>query len=155
MSNVSHSSISSFPDVVYTVCSLSESLYLQMPTLPTASHKNESVLMLSTGTGLNHEEETVFPTTSKWVDEEERKFFEDTPDLRDCVPKGVLAPETADKTGAPAPVTVVAEPGKPEQLSKEAEDAEIRQLRSELESLSSANKVETVSNGTADEYEDE
>lgn len=111
--------------------------------------------MLSTGTGLNQEEETVLPTTSKWSDEEERKFYEDIPDLRDCLPKGVLAQDTGDKTGLPVPVPVVAESDKPDQLSKEAEDAEIRQLRKELESLSSANKMETVSNGTVDEYEDE
>lgn len=124
-----------------------------MPTLPVASHKNESVLMLSTGTGLNQEEETVFPTTSKWPDEEERKFFEDIPDLRDCVPKGVLTSDTSDKAGVP--VTVAAESGKPEQLSKDAEDAEIRQLRRELESLSSVNKAETASNGSVDGFEDE
>lgn len=130
-----------------SIHSLSELLYLPMPTLPTASQKSESVLMLSTGTGLNQEEETILPTTSKWMDEEERKHFEEILDLRDYVPLVVLSDKGVPRTPSLEPV-------KPVPLSKESEDAVLRELEREIESLK-LHETEAIPNGTTEKDDDE
>lgn len=72
---------------------LSELLYLPLPTLKTAAQKAESIQI---GT---HSGRTVLSVESdpiaggKWEDEEERRFFEEIPDLKDYVPRSVLGVE--------------------------------------------------------------
>lgn len=68
---------------------LSELLYLPMPTLPTQSQKADSIL-LSSDKGKQGAEEDIYTLGGKWEDEEERRFFEDLPDLKDFVPKSLL-----------------------------------------------------------------
>ncbi len=74
---------------------LAELLNLQMPTLPTATQRNETILVSQNGPHDFHEEMNV--SRDKWEDEEERRFYEEIQDLRDYVPKGVLGLD--DKEG--------------------------------------------------------
>ncbi|KAH9929303.1 ARM repeat-containing protein, partial [Amylocystis lapponica] len=109
---------------------LSELLYLPMPTLKTTSQKSESIL-IGTNTGNSllgvDSDET---TGGKWEDEEERRFYEDIADLKDYVPRSLLgvADEGDDAT----------EEGK-EEARKEKEKArveeEVRKLEEELAEL--------------------
>lgn len=64
-----------------------------MPELKTASQKSESIL-IGAHTGLSlpgGDAESV--AGGKWEDEEERRFFEEIPDLKDYVPRSVLGLE--------------------------------------------------------------
>jgi hypothetical protein len=65
-------------------------LSLPMPHLPTDESRAESI-GLSTGGGAagSAGDDGQF-ATSKWEDEEERRFYEDIQDLKDFVPKGFL-----------------------------------------------------------------
>ncbi|KAG6845896.1 hypothetical protein H0H87_000702 [Tephrocybe sp. NHM501043] len=105
---------------------LSEQLYLPLPSLPTTSHKSDSILIGSNN--LNHLEDTDEISTigGKWEDEEERRFFEDVQDLKDFVPSSVLGIDVPE----------------PEEENKETENQridrekeEVRKLEEELEKL--------------------
>ncbi|KAH8074200.1 ARM repeat-containing protein [Cristinia sonorae] len=74
---------------------LSELLYLPMPPLKSATQKSESIQIGSnTNSILDGDGDSDDPIRGgKWEDEEERRFFEDIPDLKDYVPKGVLGIE--------------------------------------------------------------
>jgi regulator of nonsense transcripts 2 len=78
----------------YIYCSLSrlsELLNTAMPTLPTASYKSDSI-GLSTGDRQRGDDldNMGVGSGSQWEDEEERKFYEDTIDLKDWVPRSFL-----------------------------------------------------------------
>jgi len=133
-----------------TVFSLSELLYLPMPTLPTNTQKNESVLLLSTGT-THPDSEEVYPTGGKWEDEEERRFYEDLQDLKDFVPKSVLGLDASDKDGKGEKVETKE---KEKERREEEEQAEIQKLEKEIEGLG-LNGVEKPINGHVDAEEDE
>jgi regulator of nonsense transcripts 2 len=64
---------------------------MQMPTLPTASYKSDSI-GLSTGDKQRSDdlEGLSVGRGSQWEDEEERKFYEDLIDLKDWVPRSFL-----------------------------------------------------------------
>lgn len=66
-----------------------------MPSLKTASQKAESIQIGSNTNSIldgdGDAEDAI--RGGKWEDEEERRFFEDIPDLKDYVPKGVLGIE--------------------------------------------------------------
>lgn len=64
-----------------------------MPSLPSASQKNDSILLLDGGSSLRATGGEDLPANSKWEDEEDRRFYEDLPDLKDFVPKSVLSVE--------------------------------------------------------------
>ncbi|KAG7440017.1 ARM repeat-containing protein [Guyanagaster necrorhizus] len=70
--------------------SLSELLYLPMPSLPTASQKSDSILIGTNSTSSFSNDEGDVTAGGKWEDEEERRFFEDVQDLKDFVPKSIL-----------------------------------------------------------------
>ncbi|CAL1708255.1 unnamed protein product [Somion occarium] len=109
---------------------LSELLYLPMPTLKAASHKTESI-QIGTSTGISLDADGELEDTirgGKWEDEEERRFFEDIPDLKDYVPKGVLGVEEDE----PDKQEDAAEK---EQRAKAKVDEEVRQLEEELAGL--------------------
>ena len=66
-----------------------------MPTLKAASHKTDSIQIgTHAGSLLDTDDDLEDGIRGgKWEDEEERRFFEDIPDLKDYVPKGVLGVE--------------------------------------------------------------
>ncbi|KAH7108193.1 ARM repeat-containing protein [Auriculariales sp. MPI-PUGE-AT-0066] len=76
---------------VLTGCqTLSELLSLPMPHLPTDESRTESIGLSTGGAGSGAMSDEVQYATSKWEDEEERRFYEDIQDLKDFVPKGFL-----------------------------------------------------------------
>ena len=103
-------------------------LYLPLPALPTASQKTDSIL-ISNATSINGDTDETIITGGKWEDEEERRFFEDIPDLKDYVPKGVLGIEEGEESASEE--TKEAR----EQLEKERVEAEVRKLEEELADL--------------------
>lgn len=110
--------------------SLSELLYLPLPKLPTSTQKSDSIQIGSSQGSLLTEPDESLPPGSKWVDEEERKFYDDIPDLRDFVPASVLGlSETAQ-----AEDTSKKEDQEREQAEREKE--EVRKLEEELKNLS-------------------
>ena len=108
--------------------SLSELLYMPMPTLPTQSQKSDSINISSGGQG--DSQDVIFSSGGRWEDEEERKFFEDIQDLRDFVPKSVLGIDEKD---------VVSETGEvaedKEKERKDLEALEVKELEEELRRL--------------------
>ncbi|OAX42276.1 ARM repeat-containing protein [Rhizopogon vinicolor AM-OR11-026] len=106
---------------------LSELLYLPMPSLPTESQKSDSIQI--GGNAISGDDEDALAASGgKWEDEEERRFFEDIQDLRDFVPKSVLGIENEEKEDK----EVTEER---EKVEKEKADAEAKKLEKELEDL--------------------
>ncbi|KIJ40979.1 hypothetical protein M422DRAFT_209705 [Sphaerobolus stellatus SS14] len=128
---------------------LSELLYLPMPTLPTNTQKNESVLLLSTG-NTHHESEEVYPAGGKWEDEEERRFHEDLQDLKDFVPKSVLGLDASDKDKDGKEK----DDDKEKEKREEEEQAEIQRLEKEIEGLQ-LNGVDKPVNGHVEAAEED
>jgi regulator of nonsense transcripts 2 len=104
--------------------SLSELLYLPLPSLPTASQKSDSILIGSNAGNLNGDSDEIMATGGKWEDEEERRFFEDVQDLKDFVPSSVLGVEEPDEASKDV-----------ERDRAEKEKEEVRKLEEELEKL--------------------
>ncbi|KAJ6594000.1 transcription factor [Mycena capillaripes] len=111
--------------------SLSELLYLPLPSLPTNSQKSDSILIGSNRSNqLVDENDETMGSGGKWEDEEERRFFEDVQDLKDFVPRGVLGVdemEGKDSDNDPD--------GEKEKERIEKEKEEVRKLEEELENL--------------------
>lgn len=108
---------------------LSELLYLPLPTLKTASHKAESI-QIGTNTGssvLGGDSDSA--TGGKWEDEEERRFFEDIPDLKDYVPRSVLGVESEGDEGGEDDTK------EKEKQEQEKVQEEVRKLEEELAGL--------------------
>ncbi|KAJ7217953.1 transcription factor [Mycena pura] len=114
--------------------SLSELLYVPLPSLPTNTQKSDSILIGSNRSNLLAGDETdeIMGSGGKWEDEEERRFFEDVQDLKDFVPKGVLGIDEIE--GKDADSDQEGEREK-EQERIEKEKEEVRKLEEELESL--------------------
>ncbi|KAH9915683.1 ARM repeat-containing protein [Fomitopsis serialis] len=119
----------SYEKLLASCQTLSELLYLPMPALKTASQRTESIL-IGANTGISVPGGDVESVTGgKWEDEEERRFFEDIPDLKDYVPRSVLGLEgEADET---------ADVGNKEKEKKDQErvQEEVRKLEEELAGL--------------------
>ncbi|PPQ97386.1 hypothetical protein CVT26_006620 [Gymnopilus dilepis] len=117
----------SYEKLLASCQSLSELLYLPLPTLPTASMKTDSIL-IGTNTGQsNGDSEEVVTVGGKWEDEEERRFYEDIQDLKDFVPSSVLGVEGETEE----------EDSKETERERAArEKEEVRKLEEELEKLS-------------------
>jgi regulator of nonsense transcripts 2 len=129
---------------------LSELLYLPMPTLPTSSSTGNSI-QIGTSTGAlfsDDAEEAAFAALGgKWEDEEERRFFEDIQDLREIVPKSILGIEDTKD--------VVKEFDESDaEAKKNAEDEEVKRLQEELAGLEAQDGALPV-NGKADSQEAE
>ncbi|KAH8119395.1 transcription factor [Phellopilus nigrolimitatus] len=113
---------------------LSELLYLPMPTLSTATQKSDSIIVSSGGQ--QDSQEDIYTSGGKWEDEEERRFFEDLQDMRDFVPRSVLGldeKETENANGGES------ENAKDEEIKererREREDDEAKELEKELKRL--------------------
>ncbi len=98
-----------------------------MPTLKTASQKSESIQIgVSSGSSLlGGDSDELTGAGGKWEDEEERRFYEEIPDLKDYVPRSVLGIEgDGDEEN---------EDGKEkERQEKERVEEEVRKLEEEL-----------------------
>ncbi|KAJ7770128.1 ARM repeat-containing protein [Mycena maculata] len=111
---------------------LSELLYLPLPSLPTNSQKSDSILIGSNRSNnlVGDDADEILGSGGKWEDEEERRFFEDVQDLKDFVPRGVLGID--DMEGKESDSDPEGEREK-ERIEKEKE--EVRKLEEELENL--------------------
>ncbi|KAI0812376.1 hypothetical protein BC629DRAFT_1472459 [Irpex lacteus] len=127
---------------------LSELLYLPLPELKTATQKTDSIQIGTNSRSLlgGDADADEVPRGGKWEDEEERRFFEDIPDLKDYVPKGREAASDESKEAK-------------EQLEKERVEAEVRKLEEELADLEVNDEGRTGSTGGSrlneDDEEDE
>lgn len=110
---------------------LSELLYVPLPQLKAASHKTESIQIGSNTNSLLGGESVGddYSRGGKWEDEEERRFFEDIPDLKDYVPKGVLGIDEDESSRSEVSKE------EREQQEKERVEEEVRKLDEELAGL--------------------
>ena len=107
-----------------------------MPSLPSASQKNESILLLDGSSGLRQGGVEDLPANSKWEDEEERRFYEDLPDLKDFVPKAVLGVEAvASKEQRDALAKEKAADSETGNAQAEQEKQDMARLEAEMESM--------------------
>ncbi|CCL99869.1 uncharacterized protein FIBRA_01894 [Fibroporia radiculosa] len=116
----------SYEKLLASCQTLSELLYVPMPSLKTMTQKSESIL-IGTNTGLNTvgaDAESV--VGGKWEDEEERRFFEDVPDLKDYVPRSVLGVENGE-------IDMTEE----EKEKREKEKEDMKKLEEELAGMNS------------------
>ncbi|KAJ3556426.1 hypothetical protein NM688_g2036 [Phlebia brevispora] len=117
---------------------LSELLYLPLPELKTPSQKADSIQIgMNTGSSLGGDVDEEAIRGGKWEDEEERRFFEDIPDLKDYVPRSVLGIEE-------------------EEVSEEKEKADKEHVEAEVKKLEEELNVLTVNegNGTASQADE-
>ena len=135
--------------VAYNALSLSELLYLPLPSLPTMSQKSDSILIGTNNP--NQLADDLDETTivgGKWEDEEERRFFEDLQDLKDFVPSSVLGIDHAVEEGV--------EKDKEEERERvDREREEVRKLEEELQRLDKDAGTDFVPNSEADAGLDE
>ncbi|KAI0031222.1 transcription factor [Vararia minispora EC-137] len=140
----------SYEKLLSSCQTLSELLYLPLPTLPTSSQASSSIQIGSSAHSLlsdDAEELALAASGGKWEDEEERRFFEDIQDLREVVPRSILGIED-DR-----------EPAKDEDADKEKEEREreeVRKLEEELAGLSEEGaELNTNGNATLEDEDDE
>ncbi|KAF5316873.1 hypothetical protein D9611_003979 [Ephemerocybe angulata] len=138
----------SYEKLLASCQSLSELLYLPLPKLPTSTQKSESIQIGSNQGSLLSENDEVLDPASKWADEEERKFFEDVPDLRDFVPASVLG------VGESTQLDNSAKP-EDEKEKAEREKEEVRKLEEELKNLSVDGTEGSAAEPSDDEDADE
>lgn len=123
------------------ILSLSELLYLPLPELKTATQKTDSIQIGTNSRSLlgGDADADEVPRGGKWEDEEERRFFEDIPDLKDYVPKGVLGIDEGEEAASDESKEAK------EQLEKERVEAEVRKLEEELANLEVSDEGRTSS----------
>ncbi|KAI0633799.1 ARM repeat-containing protein [Trametes polyzona] len=117
----------SYEKLLASCQSLSELLYLPMPTLKTVSQKTESIQIgMNTGSSLlGADGDDAAASGGKWEDEEERRFYEEIPDLKDYVPRSVLGLEgDVESEGADGQ--------EKERIEKELVEEEFKKLEEEL-----------------------
>ncbi|KAI0047506.1 ARM repeat-containing protein [Auriscalpium vulgare] len=84
----------SYEKLLSSCQTLSELIYLPMPSLPTSSQNTSSIQIgANSGASLLDDTDDALVVGGKWEDEEERRFFEDIQDLREVVPKSILGVE--------------------------------------------------------------
>jgi regulator of nonsense transcripts 2 len=128
----------------YVIFSLSELLYLPLPSLPTISQKSDSILIGSNNPNhLSDDSDDILVTGGKWEDEEERRFFEDIQDLKDFVPSSVLGIDEAGEEEG--------EEGKEKEKERlDREKEEVRKLEEELQKLDQETSADAAPNGGSD-----
>ncbi|KAJ7446157.1 ARM repeat-containing protein [Mycena galericulata] len=121
--------------------SLSELLYLPLPSLPTNSQKSDSILIGSNRSNLlvGEDSDEIMGSGGKWEDEEERRFFEDVQDLKDFVPRGVLGIDEMEGKESDSGLE-----GEKEKERIEKEKEEVRKLEEELENLGEDGMLEQL-----------
>lgn len=120
--------------------SLSELLYLPLPSLPTMSQKSDSIQIGANSSSLLGDTDEVILTGGKWEDEEERRFFEDVQDLKDFVPSSVLGIDDSSDS----------EEENSKEKEKERVDREkdeVRKLEEELEKLADGGNGPNINGG--------
>ncbi|RDB25023.1 Regulator of nonsense transcripts UPF2 [Hypsizygus marmoreus] len=123
--------------------SLSEQLYLPLPSLPTISQKSDSILIGSNSSIQADDADEIVTTGGKWEDEEERRFFEDVQDLKDFVPSSVLGiDEATEEEGEDEKAR--------EQERIDREKEEMKKLEEELEKLGQDVEAGDIPNGKPD-----
>lgn len=123
--------------------SLSDLLYLPMPTLQTSSNRNESIgVSLDASSAFAEREE--WTPGGKWEDDEERRFHEDLSDLKDYVPRSVLGIESEEEQS-----------GRSGQEDRELQKREIEELEAEVAKLASTTHPERRSKVDAREEGDD
>ncbi len=115
-----------------------------MPTLKTASQKAESIQIgMNSGSNILGGDSEEFGDGGKWEDEEERRFFEETPDLKDYVPRSVLGLEGDGDEEK--------EDGQEkERKEKERVEEEVRKLEEELAEMKVDEDGKALPNGKPD-----
>lgn len=122
---------------------LSDLLYLPMPHLPTVAEQTSSIGLADGSSSRGGDGDDV-TAVGKWEDEEERRFYEDIPDLKDFVPKSILGVDgvaTDDSTKSSNGDAV------DDEAAQKREANDLLRLESEMEQL----KIEPST--TADEDE--
>ncbi|OJT05098.1 Regulator of nonsense transcripts 2 [Trametes pubescens] len=132
----------SYEKLLASCQSLSELLYLPMPTLKTASQKTESIQIgMNTGSSLfGADVDETAASGGKWEDEEERRFYEEIPDLKDYVPRSVLGLEGDSDVET-------ADGEEKERMEKELVEEEFRKLEEELAEMKIDENGQIVGNG--------
>lgn len=126
----------SYEKLLSSCQSLSDLLYLPMPSLPSASQKNDSILLLDGSSSLRLGGTEDLPANSKWEDEEERRFYEDLPDLKEFVPKAVLGVEAvASKEERDALAKEKAADAETGKVQEEQEKEDVARLEAEMENM--------------------
>jgi len=119
---------------------LSDLLYLPMPTLPAQTHKVDTIIVTSSKNRDVREEFNA--SGAKWEDEEERRFFEDLQDLQDFVSKGQLGIEEKSESESSE--------SDAENERKERAEAEVKELEKELKKLELlGDEQQSLENGSA------
>ncbi|EFI28143.1 transcription factor [Coprinopsis cinerea okayama7 len=131
--------------------SLSELLYLPLPELPTSTQKSDSIQIGSSGNSLLTDSDENITTGGKWEDEEERRFYEEIPDLRDFVPSSVLGVEAASEEESKEQE----EAKEKERIEREKE--EVRKLEEELQKLEvgGSSAASAPATGDSEDVEDD
>ena len=121
-----------------------------MPTLKTASQKSESIQIgMNSGSNLlGSESDEMTGAGGKWEDEEERRFYEEIPDLKDYVPRSVLGLEGDGDEEK--------DDGKEkERQEKERVEEEVRKLEEELAEMKIDTDGGVTINGKGEEIVDD
>jgi regulator of nonsense transcripts 2 len=101
-----------------------------MPHLPTVAEQTSSIGLADCPSSRNGEGDEV-NAVGKWEDEEERRFYEDIPDLKDFVPKSVLGIDGTSIDPAAVQKGVANE----DEARKRQEENDIMRLEAEMEHL--------------------
>ncbi|KAI0057973.1 ARM repeat-containing protein [Artomyces pyxidatus] len=128
---------------------LSELLYLPLPSLPTSSQNTNSIQIgANSGSMLfdDNDDLTLSASGGKWEDEEERRFFEDIQDLREVVPKSILGVEEGNEETKEDVV---------DEEKKKVEEEEVRKLEEELAGLNVSGGDGGAMNGHRQEVDNE
>jgi regulator of nonsense transcripts 2 len=111
---------------------LSELLYIPVPPLPAYTQKSDSLTIGNNSMSMNGDGgEEINTSGGKWEDDEERKFFEDIPDLMDFVPRSVLGVDEKDKDKEESKDAHEER----EKARLEQDKAEVKKLEEELQKL--------------------
>ncbi|ELU42746.1 transcription factor [Rhizoctonia solani AG-1 IA] len=142
----------SYEKLLSSCQSLSDLLYLPMPHLPSASQKNDSILLLDGSSSLRLGGTEDLPANSKWEDEEERRFYEDLPDLKDFVPKTVLGVDAvASKEERDSVAKEQVNDADAEKAKEEQEKRDVARLEARLENVDGEDAKTTVSDDAEDQ----
>ncbi|QRW21674.1 eukaryotic translation initiation factor 4G [Rhizoctonia solani] len=115
-------------------------------------NKNDSILLLDGSSSLRLGGTEDLPANSKWEDEEERRFYEDLPDLKDFVPKTVLGVDAvASKEERDSVAKEQVNDADAEKAKEEQEKRDVARLEARLENVDGEDAKTTVSDDAEDQ----